>query len=119
MTKRTVRLYPRLLVNVFDKRQTTVRQTPLVPAEVLDVHKRIVRGAAEFLWPHKRQLHRVGFIALDLPRGAQMPPWLALVLDLLRQRPRAWQVRDLRGHNGGKRYLVRWLGWLKNTRRTR
>jgi hypothetical protein len=72
---------------------------------------KLVRGAAEFVLRYKRQWHRVGVVDFALPRGARNPPWMAVILELLRERPRAWRVVTLKGAGGGKVYRVQWLWW--------
>ena len=75
--------------------------------------RQLIKGAAEFVARYRRQLHRAGMVDFDLPRGAECPGWMAVVLEILRQRPRHWHVATMRGPKGGKRYRVEWRWWSR------
>lgn len=110
---------PGLLAQLADRHVVQAPPAKLTGPEILNVKQRIIRGAAEFLWQHKKRLHRHGLLALDLPRGADLPLWMSFVLEELRLRPRHWRVQEVLGDRRGKRYLVKWLGWMKNAKRRR
>jgi hypothetical protein len=81
--------------------------------DFLDIQLEVVRGTAEFMWRYKRQLHKTGMVDFALPRGADCPPWMIIVLDLLRLRGKTWRVTKMRGDRGGTKFRVEWLRWAK------
>jgi hypothetical protein len=93
------------------------KHQPLTGPEIGNVKRAIVSACAELAWRYKRKLHACGFFPFDLPRGAQLPLWAEMCFHEFRQH--GWQVQELRGAKGGKRYLVRWPGWMKHARRRR
>lgn len=108
----------------FDPAMFVAEGAAKVPIErrgvtVGDLKKRIVQGAADLMWKHKRQLRRAGVVDFDLPRGASCPAWMTMILEELRLRRGHWAVAELAGKAGGKRFRVRWLGWSKHSRRLR
>lgn len=75
------------------------------------------KGTAQFIGKYRRQLHQHGAVEFELPRGAFMPPWLAVVLEMLRLRPKQWRIVELQGKRGALLYRVVWRGWLKTAKR--
>ena len=76
----------------------------------------VTRGTAEFIKRYRKQLHRFGCVEFELPRGAEMPMWMRVVLDTIRLRKRQWRVVVLEGKRGATLYRVIWTHWTKNAR---
>src|ERR1700722_7858625 len=81
---------------------------PIIMAKKL--RRQIASAAANLLRPYKAHWHRTGVLDFDLPRGAQLPPWMAVVLEELRRR-KNWKVVTMAGPKGGTKYRVTWLWW--------
>jgi hypothetical protein len=76
-----------------------------------------VRGTAEFIRRYKAPLHRTGAEDFILPKGHNLPPWLAVAFETLKLRPASWRVVVLRGKRGATVYRVRWLRWGQQWKR--
>lgn len=75
------------------------------------IQRDIKKGVAEFVRGYRKDFRRAGMLDFDLPRHALLPPWMAVVLETLKGRPRTWSVKTLKGPNGGKRFRVIWTRW--------
>jgi hypothetical protein len=76
--------------------------------------KDIERGAAQFIAGYRKGFHRTGMMDFEAPRGAKLPPWMALILRELRARPRHWNVVFLQPRGKAKKvFRVTWKWWMR------
>ena len=101
------------------KRATLELQNEEIRRKGVVVRSDVIRGTAEFINRYRRQLRRAGCIDFELPRGKEMPPWIAVVFDTLALRPRTWRVTTMRSTKGGKKVRVHWRRWGEYTLRGR
>jgi hypothetical protein len=88
---------------------------PLSDEERVLVRVNVIRGTAEFMWKYRSQLHKAGAVDFDLPAGQRLAPWLQVVFETLKLRPRHWRVvaMPLASLKGGMRFRVFWNYWGK------
>lgn len=102
---------------------TVIRLFARAPASrelaITEGGRKVVSAAAWLVWEHRAQLRRAGSVDFTLPRGAELPNWMAAALQCLDLRPRTWAVVRMVAPGGGKRWRLRWKRWSGHSRRRR